>query len=154
MAIRSVVTWPDTRLSVISTDVKHFNRGALTLYHDLVDTMRAEDGLGIAAPQIGVSRRMFVVAETLTRTPHPVAFLNPQINYFGRTEIDIEGCLSFPGAVARVQRHERVVVTAQNLDGEIFKVDAVDLYARCLQHEYDHLTGKVLADYGLIRVPD
>lgn len=153
MAIRPLVTWPDSRLKFPSGEVVTFDRHLRGLYHDLVDTMRASDGLGIAAPQIGNNLCVFVVSDELANTREPVAFVNPRLDLRGSTQIDVEMCLSFPGSAARVERYEHVYVEALNLDGERFSVYVSGLYARCVQHEYDHLTGKVLADYGLVRVP-
>jgi peptide deformylase len=121
------------------------------LYRDLVDTMYAHNGLGIAAIQIGDPTRMFLVDPVLAglaESDDPVAFINPAIVWTSEeTEKSDEGCLSFPGIYVPVERPMRARVQAMGMDGQSFEVEADGLYARCLLHEHDHLTGQLLVDF-------
>ena len=151
MAIRDVVVWPDPRLRQPSVAVTEFGPALRALYQDLVDTMYAERGLGIAALQVGDPTRMFLVEPELAGRPKdapPVAFINPEV-VSTSTEIQKsdEGCLSFPNIYVQVERPMRTTVKAQDLDGNWFEVSGEGLFARCLLHENDHLTGKLLVDF-------
>lgn len=121
------------------------------LYQDLVDSMYAENGLGIAALQIGDPRRMFIVEPKLAgraESDPPVAFLNPEVIWTSDEQQDSEeGCLSFPEIYLKVKRPLRAKVRAMGLDGEMFELEGEGLLARCLLHENDHLTGKLLVDF-------
>ena len=151
MPVREVVVWPDPRLREKSRDVAEITDEIRSLYTDLVDTMYAENGLGIAAIQIGEPVRMFLVEPRLaglTENDPPVAFINPEI-VSTSDEVDRgdEGCLSFPGIYVPVDRPVRSRMRATNLAGETFELEGEGLLSRCMLHENDHLTGKVLVDY-------
>ncbi len=151
MTVRDVVVWPDPRLRQETHDIDSFGEETHALYRDLTDTMYAQNGLGIAAIQIGDPRRMFLVEGELAglgKDSDPVAFINPQvIENSEDIQVSEEGCLSFPGIFIKVDRPWQTTVRAQNLEGQTFEVKAEELYARCLLHEYDHLTGKLLVDF-------
>jgi peptide deformylase len=151
MAVRPIVRWPDPRLRQETHEVAEITDEIRALYQDLCDTMFAENGLGIAAIQIGHPARMFLIEAVVaggSQEDPPLAFINPAIVSLGEeTELSDEGCLSFPGVYVPVERAVRTVMRAMNMDGETFEVDAADLYARALQHENDHLTGRLLVDF-------
>ena len=151
MAVRPVVVWPDDRLRQPSVAIVTFDAEVRALYQDLVDSMYAENGLGIAALQLGDNRRMFIVEPKLAgraETDQPVAFCNPEILETSEEQQDSEeGCLSFPDIYIKVKRPMRAKVRAQDLDGNWFELSGEALLARCLLHEYDHLTGKLLVDF-------
>lgn len=151
MAVREVVVWPDPRLRQPSEAVTDFGPRLRALYQDLVDTMYVEKGLGIAALQIGDPRRMFIVEPELAgraKDSPPVAFINPEVVFASdETQKSDEGCLSFPDIYIQVERPMRTRVKAQDLDGAWFEIDGEGLMARCLLHENDHLTGKLLVDF-------
>lgn len=151
MAVRQIVIWPDNRLRQETREVREITDEVRALYRDLVDTMYAHNGLGIAAIQIGDPTRMFLVEPTLaglSEHDEPLAFINPEIVWTSdNTEKADEGCLSFPGIYVPVERPLQARVKAMGMDGEIFEVEGEDLYARCLLHENDHLTGKLLVDF-------
>ena len=151
MAVKPIVIWPDPRLREETRQVTEINDDIRQLYQDLVDTMYAHNGLGIAAIQIGDPTRMFLVEASLAgkdKDSDPVAFINPEIlETSAETQKSEEGCLSFPGIYVPVERPIHARVRAMNLDGEMFEFEGEGLLARCLLHEFDHLTGKLLADF-------
>lgn len=152
MAVRPVVVWPDERLRQPSVAITTIDDSVRALYQDLVDSMYAENGLGIAALQLGDARRMFIVEPKLAgleETDLPVAFINPEVLETSEEQQDSEeGCLSFPDVYIKVKRPMRTKVRAMGIDGKIFEMEGEGLLARCLLHEYDHLTGKLLVDFA------
>lgn len=151
MAVRPVVIWPDPRLTQPSKPIGEIDDAVRSLYRDLADTMFAENGLGIAALQIGDPSRMFLVEAKLAgrgEDAPPVAFINPEvIERSDEMQDSEEGCLSFPEVYIKVERPLRAKVRALGLDGKPFELAGEGLLARCLLHEYDHLTGKLLIDF-------
>jgi peptide deformylase len=151
MAVRPVVIWPDERLRQPSVAITTIDASVRALYQDLVDSMYAENGLGIAALQLGDPRRMFIVEPKLAgraETDPPVAFINPEvIETSDEMQDSEEGCLSFPDVYIKVKRPMRCKVRAMGLDGAIFEAEGSELFARCMLHENDHLTGKLLVDF-------
>jgi peptide deformylase len=151
MSVRPVVVWPDPRLRQPTRKVEKIDEAVKALYSDLVDTMYDENGLGIAAIQIGDPTAMFLVDPKLAgraETDPPVAFINPEILWTSdETEETEEGCLSFPEIYIKVDRPLRAKVRAMDLDGNSFELEGEGLLARCLLHEYDHLSGKLLVDF-------
>lgn len=151
MAVREVVVWPDPRLRQPSVAVTDFGPDLRALYQDLVDTMYAERGLGIAALQIGDARRVFIVEPELAgraKDAPPVACINPEVAWSSdELQKSDEGCLSFPDVYIQVERPMKTRIKAQDLDGQWFEIDGEGLMARCLLHENDHLTGKLLVDF-------
>jgi peptide deformylase len=151
MAVRPVVVWPDDRLRQESVAITAIDDSVRALYQDLVDSMYAESGLGIASLQIGDPRKMFIVEPKLAgkaETDPPVAFINPEVLWTSEEQQDSEeGCLSFPEIYLKVKRPLRARVRAMGLDGKMFELEGEGLLARCLLHENDHLTGKLLVDF-------
>jgi peptide deformylase len=151
MAVRPVVVWPDDRLRQVSVEIKEVDASVRDLYQDLVDSMYAENGLGIASLQLGDPRKMFIVEPRLAGrepTDLPLAFINPEVVWTSEEMQDSEeGCLSFPEVYIKVKRPLRARVRATGLDGAIFELEGEGLLARCLLHENDHLTGKLLVDF-------
>lgn len=151
MAVRPVVIWPDERLRQPSVAITAIDASVRALYQDLVDSMYAENGLGIAALQLGDPRRMFIVEPRLagrSQNDPPVAFINPEVIETSEEQQDSEeGCLSFPEIYIKVKRPMRCKVRAMGLDGQMFELEGEALLARCMLHENDHLTGKLLVDF-------
>jgi peptide deformylase len=151
MSVRPVVIWPDNRLRQESQKIGEITDAVKQLYQDLCDTMFAENGLGIAALQIGDPSQMFLVEAKLAgreENAPPVAFINPEIIWSSDEQQDSEeGCLSFPEVFVKVQRPMRTKVRAMGIDGQTFEFEGEGLLARCLLHEHDHLTGKLLVDF-------
>jgi peptide deformylase len=143
MTVRPIVMLGDARLRLKGETVDSFGRSLHTLLDDLTATMRDAPGVGLAAPQLGEPLRACVV-EVENRL---YELVNPQIVRTDGDDRDLEGCLSIPGYVAYVTRHERVWVVAQNRTGKKYKVSGSGLLGRALQHELDHLDGKLYIDY-------
>ena len=151
MAVRPTVVWPDPRLREPTVSVTSITDSVRELYRDLCDSMYAENGLGMAAPQVGESVKMFIVEPKLAglaETDPPVCFMNPEVLETSEEVQDSEeGCLSFPDIYIQVERPLKARVKAQDLDGNWFEMEGEGLMARCLLHENDHLTGKLLVDF-------
>jgi peptide deformylase len=151
MAVRPTVIWPDPRLREPTVEVTAIDDSVRELYRDLCDSMYAENGLGMAAPQLGESKKMFIVEPKLAgraETDPPVCFMNPQVLETSEELQDSEeGCLSFPDIYIKVKRPMRCKVRALGIDGQLFELEGEGLLARCLLHENDHLTGKLLVDF-------
>jgi peptide deformylase len=151
MAVRPTVIWPDPRLREPTVAVTTVDDSVRVLYRDLCDSMYAENGLGMAAPQIGDNRKMFIVEPKLAglaETELPVCLMNAEvIETSDEIQDSEEGCLSFPDIYIKVKRPMRCKVRAMGLDGKLFEIEGEALMARCLLHENDHLTGKLLVDF-------
>jgi peptide deformylase len=151
MAVRPVVIWPDDRLRAPCQRVEAIDDRVRALYRDLCDTMFAENGLGIAAIQIGEPTQMFLVEPRLAgkaENEPPVAFINPEVVWTSDDSQDSEeGCLSFPDVFIKVARPMKARLRAMGIDGQIFELEGEGLLARCMLHENDHLTGKLLVDF-------
>ncbi len=151
MAVRTIVVWPDSRLREETTSIETIDDEVVALYKDLVDTMYAYNGIGIAAIQIGVNRKIFLLEASLcggAQDDDPVAFINPEVlSTSDESEKSDEGCLSFPGVYVPIERPYRAVVSAIGIDGEPFEIEGEGLLARAILHENDHLTGKLMVDF-------
>jgi len=143
MTIQPIITLGDPRLRLKGERVDSFSKYLHGLLDDLTETMRAAPGVGLAAPQVGVALQACVVE--VGGQVHEL--VNPRITRSEGEDNDLEGCLSLPGYVAWVTRRERVWVVAQNRHGRKIKVAGVGLLARALQHEIDHLAGKLFIDH-------
>src|ERR1051325_6361517 len=151
MAVRPVVIWPDERLRQPSVAITAVDASARALYPDLVDSVCAESGPGSPALRPGAPRRMFIVEPRLAGRPEtdpPLAFINPEVIETSDEQQDSEeGCLSFPEIYVKVKRPMRCKLRATGLDGAVFEIEGEALFARCMLHENDHLTGKLLVDF-------
>lgn len=149
MAVRTILHYPDKRLRNQAQKVTRFDDELKSLVEDMAETMYAAPGVGLAAPQIGVSLRVFVidVAASDDAPSELRTFINPEIiERVGEVCFE-EGCLSFPGIHEQVDRAERVRVRAQDVNGQTFELEADGLLAIAIQHENDHLEGKLLVDH-------
>jgi peptide deformylase len=155
MTLRTIVTLPDPVLRRKARAVTTFDKNLHTLIDDMVETMREAPGVGLAAPQIGLSERLIVVEyyekeedEENEEMPKKVwAVLNPEIvKASEETVMGVEGCLSIPGLVGEVERHSEVLVKGFNRHGKPMKVKAKGWLARIFQHEMDHLNGVMFTD--------
>jgi peptide deformylase len=148
MAIRTILHYPDKRLRQKAEPVREITPEIRALVEDMAETMYAAPGVGLAAPQIGVPLRIFVIDVAPHDSPSDLkVFVNPEIV---RTEGEVtweEGCLSFPGIHEEIDRAAKVTVRATGLDGEAFELTGEDLLAVAIQHESDHLNGVLMVDH-------
>lgn len=146
MTILTVLHYPDDRLRIVAKPVAEVSPDIVQLADDMLETMYAENGIGLAATQVNVHKRVVVIDISENRD-QPMVFINPEIiARSGHTTYE-EGCLSVPQNYAQVERAAEVTVKAQNKQGEWFELQADGLLAICLQHELDHLVGKLFIDY-------
>ncbi len=150
MAIRPILRYPDPRLRKTSEPVVQFDDSLRALVDDMKDTMYLAEGAGLAAIQVGEPVRLFIIdPEVAGGGPDdpPVVLANPEIvEVSAEEQTGDEGCLSFPGIFVPVKRGLRAKVRAQDLEGKSFEIEGEGLLARALQHETDHLTGRLLID--------
>lgn len=146
MALLNILRYPDERLRVVAKPVEVFDSALKTLADDMAETMYESNGVGLAATQIDVHQRLIVIDVSEERNALKV-LINPEILESSTPEKAEEGCLSVPGIYAAVERAHFVRFRYQNLNGEWIEETAEDLLAVCVQHEIDHLNGKVFVDY-------
>lgn len=146
MAILKILQYPDERLHKIAKKVTRVDETTRKLVRNMADTMYAAPGVGLAATQVDVHERIIVVDVSETHD-HLKVFINPEIIASSGVSDCEEGCLSVPGIYETVSRAEKVTVRALNEKGEVFTLDAEGLLAVCIQHEMDHLIGKVFVEY-------
>jgi len=149
MSIRKILQYPDKRLRNPGEPVREFGDALHTLIDDMAETMYAAPGVGLAAPQIGESVRLFII-DVATGEDEPSdlrIFVNPEIVERHGDVVWEEGCLSFPGVHEEIARAERVKVRAQDRDGNAFELETDGLLAIAIQHENDHLDGKLMIDH-------
>ena len=155
MSLRTIVTLPDPVLRRKARPVTKFDKDIHTLIDDMVETMRDAPGVGLAAPQIGLSERLLVIEyyereedEEIEDAPKKVwAVINPEIvKKSAETVMGVEGCLSLPGLLGEVERHTEIHIKALNRHGKPMKIKAKGWLARIFQHEIDHLNGIMFPD--------
>jgi len=146
VSILSVLEFPDSRLRTIAKEVTEVDAKIKRLVDDLFATMYEEHGVGLAATQVDVHKRVIVI-DISEDKKSPICLINPQlIEQNGEEESD-EGCLSVPGIFEPVKRAEKIKISALNQQGRTFELEADGLLAICIQHEIDHLQGKLFVDY-------
>ena len=146
MAIRTILHYPDPRLRQVAQPVTTVDDEIRRLVADMAETMYAAPGIGLAAVQINVAQRVVVIDVSEGRDALQV-FINPQIIERDGTQVFEEGCLSVPGVFDEVERARHIRVRALDRNGQPFELEAEALLATCIQHELDHLDGKVFVDY-------
>jgi len=147
MAQLNILRYPDPRLHTVARPVAEIDARIARLVEDMLDTMYASDGIGLAATQVDVHERVIVIDVSESRDK-PLVLINPEITWRSEDLVMAEeGCLSVPSFYDSVQRHTRVNVRAQDRRGQPFDLEASELLAVCVQHEMDHLLGKVFVDY-------
>ena len=154
MAVKRVLKYGEKTLREPSKEVHKVSRKITDLVQDLLDTMYAQNGVGLAAPQIGVNYRVFVIDVSTDKEPlNPIVFINPKIIKKSGAIVSNEGCLSFPEAYTDVRRYKNVMVKALDDRGRPFTLEATDgcLLARAIQHEFDHLNGVLFVDHCINR---
>ncbi len=146
MALLPILRYPDPRLHTRAAPVATVDDEIRTLVRDMAETMYEAPGIGLAATQVNVHKRVVVIDVSEDRSAL-MAFINPEILERDGEQVCEEGCLSVPGIYEKVTRAEHVKVRALNGDGEPFELEADGLLAVCIQHEIDHLDGKVFVEY-------
>jgi peptide deformylase len=148
MAILPIRIYPDPILRVKTRRVEAFDAGLRKLAVNMVETMHAAPGVGLAAPQVGVDLRLAVVDTSVGEDPTGIIVLvNPEVVHREGMETDVEGCLSLPGITDKVDRPLAITLRAQGLDGSVFEINAQDYLARAILHEVDHLDGILFTDH-------
>jgi len=146
MALRTILHYPDSRLRQVAKPVAVVDDEIRRLVDDMAETMYAAPGIGLAAVQVNVPQRVVVIDFSETRHALQV-FINPEILERDGKQVFEEGCLSVPGVFDEVERAQHIRLRALDRDGKPFEMEAEGLLATCIQHEIDHLDGKVFVDY-------
>jgi peptide deformylase len=146
MAILEILQYPDPRLNQPAERVEKIDAATRQLIDDLAETMYAAPGIGLAATQVDVHKQILVIDVSEDKSDLRV-FINPEITRREGMAVNQEGCLSVPGIYDNVERADSVTVTALDRNGSRFTLNASGLLATCIQHEMDHLQGKVFVDY-------
>ena len=149
MTVRPILTAPDPRLQAVSTDVEKVDGEIRKLVDDMTESMYAADGIGLAAVQIGVAKRVIVIdLDQKEGAKNPIAYINPKI-IWASDEVAVfeEGCLSVPEIWDDVERPARIKAEYLDIDGKRVELEADGMLATCLQHEMDHLAGVLFIDH-------
>ncbi len=148
MALLSILHYPDSRLHLIAKPITVFDDKLKQLVNDMAETMYHSDGIGLAATQVNVQKQLFII--DLSRSDQPrnlLVFINPEILTKYGEVMGEEGCLSVPGIYESVVRAEKIQLKYQDLDGISHQIDCDGLMSVCIQHEIDHLNGRVFVEY-------
>ncbi|TKB46970.1 peptide deformylase [Ferrimonas sediminicola] len=146
MATLQVLRFPDERLRTVAKPVTEFDGELQQLIDDMLETMYEEKGIGLAATQVDRHVQVIVMDHSEDKSA-PMVFINPALSNQSGSFTNEEGCLSVPGVYAKVDRYETVTIDALDREGNPFTVDAEELLSICIQHEMDHLKGKLFVDY-------
>ena len=146
MSKLNILEFPDPRLTTVASDVETFDEALKILVQDMTETMYSANGIGLAATQVDVHKRLLVL-DVSENQDQPLMYINPQILSRSGEQDHEEGCLSVPGIYASVTRAEIITIKAQDLEGNFFEEQLEGLHAVCIQHEMDHLIGRLFVDY-------
>lgn len=147
MALLPILEFPDPRLRKVAAPVRDFDDGLRTLVDNMLETMYEEEGIGLAATQVNVHKRLLVL-DVSEDKDSPQVFINPEFEVIEDELQDYqEGCLSVPGFFEEISRPRAILVKARDARGESFELEARGVLAVCIQHEIDHLDGKLFVDY-------
>lgn len=146
MSLLSILEYPDKRLRTVAKPVDSVDSGLGALIDDMFETMYEAPGIGLAATQVDVHKQLLILDISEDRS-QPMVFINPRITAKDGSQVYQEGCLSLPGIYADVKRWNRITVEALDRHGSPFILEAEGLLAVCIQHEMDHLAGKVFVDH-------
>ena len=142
----TILEFPDPRLKTVANDVEDFDDDLKKLVEDMTETMYSAHGIGLAATQVNVHKRLLVL-DVSENQDQPRVYINPQILSQSGDQVHEEGCLSVPGIYASVMRAENITVRAMDTGGVIFEEQLEGLHSVCVQHEMDHLIGRLFVDY-------
>ena len=148
MSIMKILTFPDPRLRTVADPVVKFDKSLKKLTDDMLETMYSENGIGLAATQVNVHKRVIVMDISEERN-EPRVFINPEFEIKNNKSLYTfsEGCLSVPGFNEEITRPDQIILKWQNLDGDRLEDEPEGLLTVCIQHEIDHLEGKLMVDY-------
>ena len=148
MSIMKILTFPDPRLRTVAAPVEKFDKSLKKLTDDMLETMYSENGIGLAATQVNVHKRVIVMDISEERN-EPRVFINPEVEIKSNKSLFTfsEGCLSVPGFNEEITRPDQIILKWQNLDGDRLEDEPEGLLTVCIQHEIDHLEGKLMVDY-------
>ncbi len=146
MSILKILVWPDTRLRNHAKPVKTVDKTITQICDDMLETMYDAPGVGLAAIQVNIAKRIIVI-DVSEEKNEPYCFINPKITESIGTDLMQEGCLSIPGYYEDIERAKTVTVEALDKEGQSFELQAEGLLSVCIQHEIDHLDGKLFVDY-------
>ena len=146
MANLNILEFPDPRLKKVAKEVENFDTQLKKLVEDMIETMYFANGIGLAATQVNIHKRLLVL-DISADQDQPRVYINPQILDQSGEQNCEEGCLSVPGVYASVKRAENITIRAQDSDGNFFEEQLEGLHAVCVQHETDHLIGRLFVDY-------
>lgn len=146
MAKLEILEYPDPRLRTQAKPVTDFGAELQHQIDDMLETMYAAPGIGLAATQVDIHKRLIVI-DVSEESDQPIVLINPEVLEKRGVEEMEEGCLSFPGVYAKVQRANEIRIKAQDRQGKDFEIDTGGLLAVCIQHELDHIEGKLFVDY-------
>ena len=146
MAKLNILEFPNPRLTTVATAVETFDKELKKLVEDMTETMYSANGIGLAATQVNVHKRLLVL-DVSENQDQPRVYINPEILSQSGEQTHEEGCLSVPGVYANVKRAENITVKAQDIEGNSFEEQLEELHAVCIQHEMDHLIGRLFVDY-------
>jgi peptide deformylase len=148
MAKLNILTFPDPRLRKVATKVTKFNKSLEKLTSDMLETMYAENGIGLAATQVDYHERIIVLDISEERN-EPKIFINPEFKILNDKSLFSfsEGCLSVPGVTEEIVRPDSILLTWQDITGQLHEEEPTGLLTVCIQHEIDHLEGKLMVDY-------
>ena len=148
MSTMKILTFPDPRLRTVAAPVKKFDKSLKKLTDDMLETMYSENGIGLAATQVNVHKRIIVIDISEERN-EPRVFINPEFKIKRNKSLFTfsEGCLSVPGFNEEITRPDQIILKWQNLDGDLLEDEPEGLLTVCIQHEIDHLEGKLMVDY-------
>ena len=146
MAKLNILEFPDPRLTTVAKRVEVFDENLKTFVEDMTETMYSANGIGLAATQVDVHKRLLVM-DISEGQDQPRVYINPEVLARSGEQIHEEGCLSVPGIYANVKRAEDITIKAQDVNGDSFEEQLEGLHAVCIQHEMDHLVGRLFVDY-------
>ncbi len=146
MALLEILEYPDPRLRTVARPVSEVTDAHRTLIADMLESMYEAPGIGLAASQVDVHERI-IVMDLSDDCSAPLVFINPDISVAEGKQTSEEGCLSVPGVYAKVDRYKLVTIKALDVRGKAFELEADELLSVCIQHEMDHLDGKLFVDY-------
>jgi peptide deformylase len=146
MTLRNILFYPNPRLRLKATPIQKVDNSIRTLIDDMFETMHEGRGVGLAATQIDIQLQLITMDVSVDRT-QPLVLINPVIIEKHGSRAEEEGCISVPGVFAKTPRADRITVKALDKDGNPFELDAESILATCIQHEVDHLEGKLFIDH-------